>query len=490
MLFMSIISYKSKDISTKIISFIIILSFLSFKAMHIPIFISTISIVQIKIPYDYLMVAILSWINILLAIIPLLIAIYTGFVRKRPNDEKLREYRDKNICIIMPIYNEDPIVLWDAIQSIMKLKYDLTKIHLYLSFDDDKTPDEFIYILEKWNFYNIELINNNKINIEDNGMRISICRSEHGGKKVAQKFAFMQIEKDYTEEFLNNSFILLIDSDIKLKSDSLSQFIYHIDKYKKACLTGLITCSVSNKINLLLYYQDVEYVTGQIFWRNTENILGSTTCLPGAFTILKYDCLKRVSEKYFNSSEYQDIFDYHRFYLGEDRYLTHLLMEDKKSSIGYCELARCKTEAPTNILALLKQRRRWYLGHIANDTWMISSYILWKSYPVLSLFNFFNNARNTSIYVYLLYTVLALNQDVSVLSWLYFVVIPIVLYWIFVIIYALQIRRRINIIFYLSILAIQPMFNMMYMYYSIYTFNKRSWGGIRSDLENKNVKKN
>ncbi len=149
-IFMIAIPYKSKVISTKIISIIVIIFFMLFKGLHIPIFASTISIVELKIPYDYLMIAILSWINISLAVIPLLIAIYTAFIRKRPSEQKLQEYMNKSVCIIMPIYNEDPIVLWNAIKSIMKLKYNLRKIHLYLSFDDDKEPGEFLYIMKKW----------------------------------------------------------------------------------------------------------------------------------------------------------------------------------------------------------------------------------------------------------------------------------------------------------------------------------------------------
>jgi cellulose synthase/poly-beta-1,6-N-acetylglucosamine synthase-like glycosyltransferase len=193
--------------------------------------------------------------------------------------------------------------------------------------------------------------------------------------------------------------------------------------------------------------------------------------------------------EYVKKTIYDDDVDYQRFYLGEDRYLTHLLMEIEPWKLGFCDSARCKTDAPNTIPALLKQRRRWYLGHISNEIWMMSSSKLWKSYPLLCLFNLVNNTRNTSIYIYLLYFVVIFNENTSILMWLMFIVLPIILNWLFLIFYSIRIRRKMNIIFYLVILLIQPIISMMYMYYTIWTMRQRSWGGARvearvSDIEN------
>jgi cellulose synthase/poly-beta-1,6-N-acetylglucosamine synthase-like glycosyltransferase len=200
---------------------------------------------------------------------------------------------------------------------------------------------------------------------------------------------------------------------------------------------------------------------------------------------MRYSSLKKVSDIYFNKTEFEDDSDYHRFYLGEDRYLTHLLMEAEPWKIGFCEAARCKTDAPKSIQALLKQRRRWALGHIANDTWMMSSVKLWKTYPLLSIFNFLNNSRNSSIYVYLLYFVLFLNKDVPIWTWFIFIILPVILNWVFILTYAIKIRRKMNILFYVMILAIQPIFSMMYLYYTIWTIKTKSWGGVRVDRAQK-----
>jgi cellulose synthase/poly-beta-1,6-N-acetylglucosamine synthase-like glycosyltransferase len=380
----------------------------------------------------------------------------------------------------MPIYNENAESLQKAINSVLNLDYPKKLIHLYMAFDEgvsDKNSDGCVKFFEKYNLNPKD--SRKRIDIDLDGVIVSICRFEHGGKKSAQYGAFKEMESDNND--LENVLVFFIDSDIILKSNALSHFTYYLKNYKKSALTGIISCIASENPNFLTFYQDIEYISGQIFWRNLEVFFGSTTCLPGAFTILKYTFLKKVSEKYFNSNEYIDDTDYQRFYLGEDRYLTHLLMEVEPWQLGFCEAARCKTDAPNTLSALLKQRRRWYLGHMANDTWMISSLKLWKTYPLLCLFNLLNNTRNTSIYIYLLYFVLLLNKETSVMLWTVFIIVPIIMNWFFIMIYSFKIKRKMNFVFYLAILLFQPILSMMYMYYTIWTIKQKSWGGIRVD---------
>jgi len=51
---------------------------------------------------------------------------------------------EPTVCIIMPIYNELLPILVDAIDRIVDSNYEKSKIHLYLSFDDD--AESFLYL--------------------------------------------------------------------------------------------------------------------------------------------------------------------------------------------------------------------------------------------------------------------------------------------------------------------------------------------------------
>lgn len=505
--FISLVPYKTDKTSTKIISVCIIIFFIGFKCMFIPVFLSTIPFIEFNIQGADIILGILTWSNIILAAVPLILAIITIIIYRAPKREILRCQEHKRVNVIMPIYNEDPESLWRAIESVIKLDYGYTTnvlsknkknmINLYLSFDEgvptfcdgkqQLNSDAFVKLMERFSLDPYD--RRDRINVDIDGTLIAICRFEHGGKKSAQYGGFKEMKKDHSKEVLDMSLVFFIDSDIILKSDSLLNFYYYLEKFKKSALTGLISCIASDDPKFITFYQDIEYVSGQIFWRNLESYFNSTTCLPGAFTILRYNFFKKVSEKYFNSNIYNDNADYQRFYLGEDRYLTHLLMEIEPGKLGFCEAARCKTDAPKTVMALMKQRRRWYLGHIANDTWMISSLELWKNYPLLCLFNLLNNTRNTSIYIYLLYFVLLLNKEVPLTLWILFILLPILCNWFFIVIYAFKIKRKMNVLFYIAILLFQPLFSMAYMYYTIWTIKQKSWGGIRVETRKKEEQK-
>jgi chitin synthase len=483
------IQCKTKVLSTRVINGLLIVFFILFKGMHLPVFISTIEVLNWTIPGSNVMLAALTWTNVLLSILPLGSAILSLFSKTNP---KLEPYSKELVNIVMPIYNEIPESLENAVESVLAQDYPKDKIHLWLSFDDDGEPEAYKYLVRKWNLDYCNALNfgTNITHCTKNEVKVSICRFAHGGKKSAQHSAIKLIEYMYTEEELNNSLLFFIDSDIILQKDVLVQFCDYMKRYNKNVLTGLISCITSSSRSFLSLYQDIEYVSGQVFWRNFENYMGSPSCLPGAFTILKWNSFKNVSKEYFTEHVYRDNIDYQRFYLGEDRYLTHLLMESESWKIGYCANARCKTEAPEKLYELLKQRKRWFLGFFANDTWMLSSLKVWKTYPALCIFNLLNVTRNTSIYIYLLYLVLLFNKEVNVLMWFLMIILPVLTNWVFIFIYSFKIKRKMNVLFYILILILQPLFSMMYMYYTLFTISNRSWGGVRVDkdkLKNKDV---
>jgi chitin synthase len=479
LMFITNVTITAEKWSVKIMSVIITCLFVIMKIMHLPIFMNSLYFINFKFIFpfsDYILIF-LTWLNIALAIVPLFIGIYDSLIKFKPCIQNFSF--EETVLIIMPIYNEKPESLWNAIQSVVDLNYNKQKLHLFLSFDDDQRPEAFLFLLYKWNLLNE--INNPLITIFVNDLAITIIRTEHGGKKMAQKSAYEKIKTFYNKFTLEKSLLFFIDSDIILEKNCLNHFIFYMKTYNKTVMTGLITCMAKDKYSFITYLQDVFYISSQILTRNFESYLGSISCAPGALTILKYSVFDKIAVKYLNMADYKDLFTYFRSYLGEDRVCSLMLMKTER--MGFCKYATCKTEAPDTLRTYVKQNRRWGLGAISNDVWMMSSMDIWKKYPILSLFNFLNNTRNTSIYVYLLYFVLFYNKNVSVVMWLLFIILPITALWIFISIHAIKINRKMNIIFYPVILFVQPILGMIYTYYTIYTFKQRSWGGVRVEKQ-------
>ncbi|EAQ88216.1 hypothetical protein CHGG_04835 [Chaetomium globosum CBS 148.51] len=169
---------------------------------------------------------------------------------------------------------------------------------------------------------------------------------------------FKLIDKVYQEYLRRNDnlFILFIDSDCILDKHSV--------------------------ITLL---QDMEYIHGQLFERTVESGCGSVTCLPGALTMLRFSAFRRMAKYYFadKAEQCEDLFDFAKSHLGEDRWLTHLFMigAKKRYQIQMCTSAFCKTEAVQTMASLIKQRRRWFLGFITNEVCMGSTTSLSASSP-------------------------------------------------------------------------------------------------------------
>ena len=130
-------------------------------------------------------------------------------------------------------------------------------------------------------------------------------------------------------------------------------------------------------------------VHGQLFERSVESGCGAVTCLPGALTILRFSAFRRMAKYYFadKAEQCDDLFDFGKCHLGEDRWLTHLFMIGAKQryQIQMNTGAFCKTEAVQTFKSLLKQRRRWFLGFITNEACMLTDIRLWKRYPLLVL---------------------------------------------------------------------------------------------------------
>ena len=107
--------------------------------------------------------------------------------------------------------------------------------------------------------------------------------------------------------------------------------------------------------------------------RLPEALLGAITCLPGALTVVRISAMRELARVYFAQADADSTFEFCRRKLGEDRYLTHLAMEAFPAySIGFIPDAISKTEAPDNFANLLKQRRRWLLGSLANEVYCLT----------------------------------------------------------------------------------------------------------------------
>lgn len=430
-----------------------------------------------------------------LLIVPWLFCVYQLTTHSVGRTKRIKHVLDEDsapkVVIIMPCYKEVPEILLRTVDSLADCEYPPSCLHIFLSFDGDQEDELYLNTLEKLGVPLTLDSYPKSIDVTYRSTRVTVSRFPHGGKRHCQKRTFKLIDKVYHEYLKRNDnlFVLFIDSDCILDKHCIQNFMYDMElkpgsKRNMLAMTGVIT-STTEKHSLITVLQDMEYVHGQLFERSVESGCGAVTCLPGALTMLRFSAFRKMAKYYFadKAEQCDDLFDYGKCHLGEDRWLTHLFMIGAKEryQIQMNTGAFCKTEAVQDFRTLLKQRRRWFLGFITNEVCMLTDIRLWKRYPILCVVRFCQNTIRTTalLFFIMVISIITTSQKIKNLP-VGFIAVSLGLNWVLMLYFGAKLGRY-KIMMYPLMFVVNPFFNWLYMVYGIFTAGQRTWGGPRAD---------
>ncbi|OCK74165.1 glycosyltransferase family 2 protein [Lepidopterella palustris CBS 459.81] len=486
---------KAETISIRILAVIMMIF-----SIFLPIMIVTLPMPpQVTQYFPVQMVTFLQWFAFWsfagLLTIPWLMCVYQLVTHSIGRTKRIKTVLDESsapkVVIVMPCYKEVPEILLRTVDSLVDCEYPPSCLHVFLSFDGDQEDELYLNTIEKLGVPLTLDTYPKSIDVTYRSTRITVSRFPHGGKRHCQKRTFKLIDKIYTEYLKRNDnlFVLFIDSDCILDKVCIQNFMYEMElkpgsKKNMLAMTGVIT-STTEKNTLITILQDMEYIHGQLFERSVESGCGAVTCLPGALTILRFSAFRKMAKYYFadKAEQCDDLFDYGKCHLGEDRWLTHLFMIGAKEryQIQMNTGAFCKTEAVQSYRSLLKQRRRWFLGFITNEVCMLTDIRLWKRYTVLCIVRFMQNTIRTTalLFFIMVISLLTTSQKIKQLP-VGFIAISLGLNWVLMLYFGAKLGRY-KIMLYPIMFIINPFFNWLYMVYGIFTAGQRTWGGPRAD---------
>ncbi|ORZ37623.1 chitin synthase-domain-containing protein, partial [Catenaria anguillulae PL171] len=329
------------------------------------------------------------------------------------------------------------------------------------------------------------------ITLEYKGIEYNICRFEHGGKLHAQSKMLEVVKRNVEREiYPSDSLLLFLDSDTTLVAPTVRRFVDHFSMHPRLhAATGFIVSRNGHGNNFFQQLQDAEYIFMQFGTRLPEVVFGAVTCLPGALTAIKYQTMCELAEVYFNQPDVDSTFEFCRRKLGEDRFLTHLAMEHLPShSIGFIPDAIAKTEAPGNFYDLLRQRRRWLLGSLANELYCVTTPSFWIKFPGVALMRFLGlfQVGGSLFYMFLFdFVVRAIQkpQSLSTMDWFMLFLVPL-LNWSLVLMWSVWQRRWKGIAYFFMYCALSLFFETSYCTYTLWTVNEKTWGGPRAQAAN------
>ncbi|KAJ5928475.1 Chitin synthase 8 [Penicillium verhagenii] len=285
-------------------------------------------------------------------------------------------------------------------------------------------------------------------------------------------------------------FILQVDADTVVAPDAGTRFVSSF--LSDTRLIGVCgETSLSNaKTSIVTMIQVYEYYISHNLTKAFESLFGSVTCLPGCFTMYRIrssesgkplfvskDIVESYAEIRVDTLHMKNL-----LHLGEDRYLTTLLLKHHPSfKTKYIFRAHAWTVAPESFAVFLSQRRRWINSTVHNLIELI---------PLQQLCGFCCFSMRFIVFVDLLSTVI---QPVTVAYLVYLIVyiirntsaIPVTSLILLGVIYGLQafifiVRRKWEMIgwMFIYLLAI-PIFTLALPLYSFWNMDDFSWGTTR-----------
>ena len=237
------------------------------------------------------------------------------------------------ITLVVPAYNEG-IVIQAALRSLLQLSYPNYEI---IVIDDGSTDDTYEKAMV--------------VAQESSDIPVRVVTKRNGGKAEALNTGMT---------LARGEFILNMDGDTKLTSNTLRACIRHFDNPMVGAVAGNV--KVLNRDGIWSKIQALEYVEGLAMARKAQSYMRTVNIIPGPLGMFRKSVLQQVGG-----------YDHDTF--AEDCDLT-LKMLMHGWHIAYEPNAIAWVETPSRLLDLLKQRYRWTRGIL--QATKKHSYALWQ----------------------------------------------------------------------------------------------------------------
>lgn len=258
---------------------------------------------------------------LVLLIIRYFILLWLGYLQHI--EAQVRATKDSHftppVTLIVPAFNEG-LVIENAIRSLLELDYPSYEI---LVIDDGSTDDTYARASRLEGRYG--------------GVTVRVVSKANAGKANALNTGIA---------LARSAFVVCMDGDSRLGRYTLRAGLRHFADPKVGAVAGNV--KVSNRVNLWSRLQALEYIEGLNMARRAQGFVRVVNIIPGPIGIFRRDTLAQLGG--YDTDTY-----------AEDADLT-LKILTAGWHIVYEEHAVAYTEAPENLLDLIKQRYRWTRG--------------------------------------------------------------------------------------------------------------------------------
>ena len=313
---------------------------------------------------------------------------------KKKTDDEEQQIEDSNadntgVCLIhIPYFKEPRELIKQTLDSIVNNTYKRKLI--VLTIDGNERTDEVFDILnnEEYNL-KFEKRQYNDIKIyEGFYCDVPYCviyKQQQCGKRQLQKIILKLISwtrgNETTQDILNEviyrkmskiginlqetKYLCFVDADTTINTSSLRNAIRYL-KDNDNCIGVCGETTIAKSSNIWCCIQRIEYWLTHKFIKMIENEIGNVLVLSGCFCVYKIETEKeeliiddKLIDEYTKVPNEGSVHDKNLLNIGEDRYLSTLLILKNIGKLKYIQNAKCETKTPPDFYSLLLQRRRW-----------------------------------------------------------------------------------------------------------------------------------
>lgn len=223
------------------------------------------------------------------------------------------------VSIIVPAFNEGEVIQ-ASLSSLLELRYPYYEI---IAVDDGSTDGTYEKMREfEGNHY---------------GVRVSVFRKENSGKADTLNYGIRRSKAPI---------VVCMDSDSRLTSNALRYAVRHFNDPHVGAVAGNV--KVINRHNIWTKLQALEYIEGLNIVRKAQAFWRTVNVIPGPIGIFRRTAIDGTGG--YDSDTFAEDFD-----------MTVKILADGWK-IHYEPKAVAYTEAPEELLDIIKQRYRWSRG--------------------------------------------------------------------------------------------------------------------------------
>ncbi len=276
------------------------------------------------------------------------------FDRPKKVNRRQQAYLNKlNLAVVIPCYNEDPLLLTRCINSLISQSRKPNEIVLV---DDGSTNSTYR-----------DVRRHAMAKARRAGIKLTWKRTANFGKRHAQSVGIRLTPKA--------DIYLTVDSDGILDRKAIKEGMKPFIDSEVKSVAGVVM-AINNRKNILTRFIDLWFVTGQLIDRSAFSVVGSVLVNSGVLAFYEADLLRKYLDSYCNES----FFGVH-VELSDDSMLTMYAIAEGKAVQQTTSFAF--TAMPETVSHHLRQYVRWMRGAFIRTWWRfkylpLNGYAYWS----------------------------------------------------------------------------------------------------------------